>query len=196
MKKKTGLIIAGSLLFGGLMFYLLRRRGYTFVDTGVWCDNEDCSNIDDVTAEQYVEYCETQLGYNRGLNSGGTARIPDNAGDPGIIQQIQETNTNKVPRVTQACTIGGTGRNANYVGGWANILLDGPYAKDFEAGEEVYIEQDEESQVFPEYNGDHKIIGTKGDYVVTIDVERQGSSMPVGGKIYRKSILSDLMSGF
>ena len=172
MKKKTGLIIAGSLLFGGLMFYLLRRRGYTFVDTGVWCDNEDCSNIDDVTAEEYVEYCEVQLGYNRGL-------------PPDI---------NKIP--TQACTVGGTGRDANYVGGWANILLDGPYAKDFEAGEEVYIEQDEESQVFPAYNGDHKIIGTKGDYVVTIDVERQGSSMPVGGKIYRKSILSDLMSGF
>ena len=189
MKKKTGLIIAGSLLFGGLMFYLLRRRGYTFVDTGVWCDNEDCSNIDDVTAEQYVEYCETQLGYNRGLNSRDVS-------DPGIIQQSNEFDTNKVPGVTQACIIGGTGRDANYVGGWANILLDGPYAKDFEAGEEVYIEQDEESQVFPAYNGDHKIIGTKGDYVVTIDVERQGSSMPVGGKIYRKSILSDLMSGF
>ena len=192
MKKKTGLIIAGSLLFGGLMFYLLRRRGYTFVDTGVWCDNEDCSNIDDVTAEQYIEYCEIQLGYDRGLNSKGAARVPD-----GAIPQLNEyVDTNKVPGVTQACTIGGTGRDANYVGGWANILLDGPYAKDFEAGEEVYIEQDEESQVFPAYNGDHKIIGTKGDYIVTIDVERQGSSMPVGGKIYRKSILSDLMSGF
>ena len=171
MKKKTGLIIGGSLLFGGLMFYLLRRRGYTFVDTGVWCDNADCSNIDEMSAENYIEYCEDELGYSRGLPS----------------------NNNLV-----SCSVGQgnrpTSRSSNSFGGWTNILLDGPYAQDFEIGEKVFIEQDEESQIYSAYNGEHEIQDIKGDYVIEIDVERQGDSMPVGGKVYRKSILSSAIS--
>ena len=170
MKKKTGLIIGGSLLFGGLMFYLLRRRGYTFVDTGVWCDNADCSNIDELTAENYIEYCEAELGYDRAA-----------------------TTTNDLV----SCSVGQDnrprGRSSNSAGGGTNILLDGPYAQDFKIGEKVYIEQEEETQVYPAYNGEHEIQDIKGDYVIQIDVERQGDSMPVGGKVYRKSILNEVI---
>ena len=93
------------------------------------------------------------------------------------------------------CSIGGrpTRSGDGLEGGWTNFLLDGPYAKDFNDGDEVYIEQDKESQIYPQYNGWHSIMAIKGDYVIQLDVLRQGDSMPVGGTIHKKSIISDLL---
>jgi len=167
MKRKTKIAIAASLAMGGLLFYLLRKPKYTFVDTGVWCDDSDCSNIDEMTAENYIEYCEDELGYNRTVSP-----------NPDLV----------------SCSLGQRPtRSGEGHSGWTNILLDGPYADDFKDGDEIYIEQDEESQVYPQYNGWHTIMKIKGKYVIQIDVNRQGDSMPVGGTIYKKSIVSGLL---
>ena len=167
MKNKTKIAIVLSLAVGGLLFYMLRKPKYTFVDTGVWCDDDDCSNIDEMTAENYIEYCEDELGYSRGLP----------------------------PSALESCSLGQrpTRSGEGHVGGWTNILLDGPYADDFKDGDEIYIQQDEESQIYPQYNGWHTIMKIKGKYVLQIDVTRQGDSMPVGGTIHKKSIVSGLL---
>ena len=168
MKTKTKIIIASTLAVGILTFFVLRKRKYTFVDAGVWCDDSDCSNIDEMTAENYIEWCEDELG-NRTL--------------PGDNPELQSCSLGRPP----------TRSGEGHVGGWTDILLDGAYAKDFKDGEEIFIEQDTESQVYPKYNGWHTIMAIKGDYVITIDVTRQGDSSPVGGTIHKKSIISGLL---
>jgi hypothetical protein len=189
MKRKTKIVLGASIAFAGLLYYALRKPRYTFVDTGVWCDDDDCSNIDDMTAENYIEYCEEELGYDR---AGRNVRT-----NTPVYNSLDDFNSNNPITDTQSCTVGQenkpTTRDSRASSGWTNILLDGPYAQDFNEGEEVYIEQDEESQVYPAYNGTHKIMKTKGDYVVQIDVMRQGNSMPVGGKIFRKAPISRLL---
>ena len=186
MKKKTQIVIGASIAFAGLMYFMLRKPRYTFVDTGVWCDDD--SNIDDMTAENYIDYCEEELGYDR---AGRDART-----DTPVYNSLDDFDNNNPIPSTQSCTVGQDNkptRSSRASATWTNILLDGPYAQDFEEGEEVYIEQDEESMVYPEYNGTHKIMKTKGDYVIQIDVMRQGNSMPVGGKVYRSSRISRLL---
>ena len=190
MKKKTVIIVGASVAFAGLLYYMLRKPRYTFVDTGVWCDDDDCSNIDEMTAENYIEYCEEELGYDRAGRSAG-------AGVPVYSSLDDFTNNNPIAS-TQSCSVGQENRptrSGRASATWTNILLDGPYAQKFKEGEEVFIEQDEESAVYPAYNGTHKIMKVKGDYVVQIDVMRQGDSMPVGGKIYRNSPIAKLIGG-
>ena len=159
MTKNKKILIGITLGLGAASYFVLRKKKIRFYDY-VWCNNEECGNIQDAVA-----YC------------GGATSAEEQGYGRAALPALPPTEDEIQVCVANADT---------YDDGMYNLIFAQPH--NLKVGQRIFVEQDK-GNTHSDYDGWTKVTHIYSPYIIATDKPRLDGSTPAeGGYIYVESI--------
>ena len=175
-------LIALTLALGVGGYFLFRKRQLRFFDN-VWCQGENCGNIEDAIA-----YCSggRQRPSSRDINV-EFENLPIEVQEAATIKD-DELSCDLIPSSLEGGRSGDGLTEDEFIGqGYLNFIFPEPHG--LKVGDIIYVTQDADF-TFEYYNGRAEVLKVINPYIIRTNKAFKGASPIKGGEIVVESIFN------